>query len=67
MGALWQPRGVGLGGRELSEGGDISMTDSFWGVVKTNTIFLSSYPSIKNIFLKKKKKTYGWILQKNLG
>ena len=41
-GALWQPKGVGLGesGWEVQEGGDICifMTDSCWWMVETNTI-----------------------------
>ena len=55
-GALWQPRGVGVG-REVQEGGDIHipMADSCWWMAETNTILQSNYPTIKNTiyFLKR--------------
>ena len=46
--------GVGGGGREVGEGGDIciSMADPCCCMTETNTILQSNYPSIK-----KKKKT----------
>ena len=41
-GALYQPRGVGCGGRreEFQKGGDICipMADSCWGLTENNTI-----------------------------
>ena len=54
-GALYQPRGVGWGGRW--EGGSkgrgyiciyIPMADSCWGLTEKSKILLSNYPSIKN-------------------
>ena len=38
-GALWQPRGMRKGGREVQEGGDTCtpMTDSCWCRTETNT------------------------------
>ena len=42
--ALWQPRGVGCGGREVQEGGDICilMADSYWCMAETSTILESN-------------------------
>ena len=52
-GTLYQPRGVGWGGRwEWGwEGGDICipMTESCWGLTENNKILQSNYPSIKKI------------------
>ena len=51
-GALWQPRGVGWGGRgrEVQERGDICtpMADSSCCMAETSTILENNYPSIKN-------------------
>ena len=53
--ALWQPRGVGWGGRwKVQEWGDIHipMADSCWYMIETNTILQSNYLSIKSNFFK---------------
>ena len=57
--ALYQPTGVGWGGRW--EGGDICipMADSCWGLTENNKILESNYPSIKNKLIKKKKRELG--------
>ena len=49
-GALWQARGVGWGGREVQEGGNVCMpvADSRWCMAETNTALYSHYPPIKN-------------------
>ena len=39
--ALWQPRGVGWGGREVQEGGP--MADPCWCMAETNTILWLSF------------------------
>ena len=50
-GALYQPRGVGCGGRweeVQSEGIYVYlMADSCWGLTENNKILKSNYPSIK--------------------
>ena len=39
-GALYQPRGVGWGGREVQKGGDlcIPMADSCWGLTENKIL-----------------------------
>ena len=69
--ALWQPRGMGWGGRQegSSRGQDIGipMADSCWCMTKPSQY--CNYPPIKNELKKKKKRLLSpWILQsKNSG
>ena len=53
-GALSQSRGVGWGGMEVQEGGDIRvlMADSHFRMAETNTTLKSNYPAIKINFKK---------------
>ena len=48
FGALWWPRGVGWGGREVQEGRDtcIHTDDSHCCIAETNTTLQSSYPPV---------------------
>ena len=69
FGALWQPRGVGRGGRDVQERQDmcIPTADSCWCMKENNTTLYGNYPPIKKTKCRQNRPWWGRLWREPAG